>query len=119
MRDDRTRLLDILEAIENVEKYLSRGHDAFVNDELIRVWIVHHIQNIGEAAANLSIDFREQYAQVPWARIIAMRNILVHQYFGIDWQEVWDTAVQDLPPLKTQIQSILDELAERPGERDL
>jgi uncharacterized protein with HEPN domain len=118
MRDQRTRLLDILEAIENVEKYLARGHEAFAHDELVRVWIAHHIQTIGEAAANLATDFREQYAQVPWARIIAMRNILVHQYFGIDWQEVWDTAVRDLPPLKTQIQSILDELDQIPGGKN-
>ncbi len=118
MRDDRTRLLDILEAIENVDKYLSRGHNAFLNDELIRVWIVHHIQNIGEAAANVTIEFRKQYLQVPWAQIISMRNILVHQYFGIDWQEVWDTAVGDLPQLKTQIQSILSELEESAGWTD-
>jgi len=110
MRDDRSRLLDILEAIENVEKYSSRGHEAFVQDELIRVWIVYHIQTIGEAAANLTMGLRERFTGIPWTRIVSMRNVLIHQYFGIDWQEVWDTAVRDIPRLKTQVQSILREL---------
>ncbi len=60
MRDNRTRLLDILEAIENIEKYLARGHEAFLHEELIRVRIVHHVQNIGEAAANLPTDFSDR-----------------------------------------------------------
>ena len=115
MRDDESRLLDILEAIENVQKYTSKGHEAFSQDELVRVWIAHHIQTIGEAAANLSLDFRESHSHVPWRRMIGMRNILVHQYFGIDWHEVWDTAVTDLPSLKIQIRGILDERAEGDG----
>jgi len=118
MRDDRLRLLDILEAIENIEKYSSRGHEAFVRDELIRIWIVYHIQTIGEASANLSVSLRDRYPGTRWTRIISMRNILVHQYFGIDWQEVWDTAVRDLPQLKIRIQSILREWSENAGPVD-
>ena len=117
MRDDRLRLLDIVEGIENIEKYSSGGRDAF--DELIRIWMVHHIQIIGEASANLSADFRERHSEIEWARIVAMRNILIHQYFGIDWQEVWDTTVKDLPQLKTKIQSILRELEESSGPETL
>lgn len=90
----------------------------FCTTNSFRVWIVHHIQTIGEAAANLQSGFQEQHAQVPWARIVAMRNILVHQYFGIDWQEVWDTAVLDLPQLKVQIEAILRELEPSPRGRD-
>jgi uncharacterized protein with HEPN domain len=107
MRDERSRLLDILEAIENVEKYFVLGKEAFEESELIRVWMAHQIQIIGEASANLSAEFRHQHPQIPWARIIGMRNILVHQYLGTDWQEVWDTAVTDLPKLKTEAQRIL------------
>jgi uncharacterized protein with HEPN domain len=117
MREDRLRLVDILEAIENVERYSSKGRRTFKDDELIRIWILHHIQIIGEASANLSADFRDRYSQIEWARIEAMRNILIHQYFGIDWQEVWDTAAKDLPQLKTKIQSVLHELGESPGPK--
>jgi uncharacterized protein with HEPN domain len=59
MRDERSRLLDILEAIENAEKYSSSGQKAFEESELIRVWIAHQIQIIGEASASLSKDFRD------------------------------------------------------------
>jgi uncharacterized protein with HEPN domain len=67
MRDSNERLLDILEAIENIEKYTSRGHEAFENDELIQIWIVHHLQIIGEVVSALPDSFRERYPEVPWS----------------------------------------------------
>jgi uncharacterized protein with HEPN domain len=69
--------------------------------------MVHHIQIIDEAASGLSQPLREQYRDVPWRDIIAMRNVLVHQYFGIDVQQIWDTVTIDLPRLKNQIGGIL------------
>ena len=80
MRSERERLLDILEAIERIEKYAARGKIAFENDELIQNWMVSHIALIGEACRALPDDFQAQYANVPWTDIIAMRNILVHHY---------------------------------------
>lgn len=111
MRDDRERLLDILEAIGKIEKYAARGREAFLDDELLHVWIVHHFQVIGEAATNLSSSLRTQHADVPWADIIAMRNVLVHRYFGIDLNQVWDTVTIDLPWLRDAVQAILADLA--------
>jgi uncharacterized protein with HEPN domain len=107
MRDDSERLQDVLAAIENIEKYTVQGFDAYFGDELIQVWIVHHIQIIGEAAARLSPEIRNQYPDIPWPDIVAMRNVLVHQYFGVDLQEIWDTVTTDLPMLKKEIQTIL------------
>jgi uncharacterized protein with HEPN domain len=112
MRGDRDRLRDILDAIAEIEKYAARGHEAYAGDELLQVWIVHHIQIIGEAAANLSQDLRRSYSEMPWHDIIAMRNVLVHRYFGIDLQEVWDTVNTDLPVLKDQVRSILGDMAD-------
>ena len=84
MRSERERLLDIIEAIERIEKYAAKGRGAFVDDELIQNWMVHHITIIGEACRSLPDDFQARYANVPWADIIGMRNILVHHYFGVD-----------------------------------
>ncbi len=103
MRDDRERLLDIKEAIENVQKYASRGRDAFRKDELIQTWVLHHIQILGEAAARLSDEFQEKHSDIPWFKIIGMRNILVHDYFGIDIDAVWSVVENDLPVLSEQI----------------
>jgi len=109
MRDDRQRLLDILEAIGGVERYAARGHDAFRHDELLQVWMVHHLQIIGEAAAGLSSAFRESHADVPWVDIIALRNVVVHQYFGVDLQQIWDTVEQDVPALKVAVEVLLSD----------
>lgn len=107
MRSDRERLLDVVEAIERIERYAARGRAAFEQDELIQNWVVHHLQIIGEACRGLSSDFRLQQSQVPWAKIVGMRNILVHRYFGIDPEAVWLVVEADLPDLKASIKSIL------------
>jgi uncharacterized protein with HEPN domain len=88
MRSERERLLDIMEAIERIEKYAAKGRHAFEADELIQNWMVNHITMIGEACRSLSDDFQARYSSVPWADIIGMRNILVHHYFGIDTDAV-------------------------------
>jgi uncharacterized protein with HEPN domain len=107
MRGERERLLDILEAIERIEKYAVDGKPAFEADELIQTWVVHHITIIGEACRSLSDDFQARHANIPWADIIGMRNILVHHYFGIDTDAVWSVVDHDIPELKFNIETIL------------
>ena len=107
MRDDRERMLDMSDAIERINKYVIRGRQAFEQDELIQNWIVHHLQILGEAAARISDDFKEKHSDIPWSRIIGMRNILVHDYFGIDFDIVWAVVEKDLPDLYDNIKKIL------------
>lgn len=113
MRDPKERLRDILDAIARIERYASRGREAFERDELIQVWIFHHIQIIGEAAANLGGEFHEAHPEVPWPQIVAMRNVLVHEYFGVDLREVWKTVERDLPALKLAVGRLLQRLEEQ------
>jgi uncharacterized protein with HEPN domain len=110
MRNEHERLLDILEAIERIEKYAKQGKGAFEADELIQTWIVHHITIIGEACRSLPNEFQAAHANVPWADIIGMRNILVHHYFGIDTDAVWSVVERDLPELKFDVETILKNL---------
>ena len=114
MRHDWERLHDILEAIARIERYVQQGRDVFDHDELVQVWIIHHIQVIGEAVRHLSDALRAKHADLPWAQIIGMRNILVHDYFGIDLEAVWSTVVQDLPDLRRQMEAILREVDRPP-----
>lgn len=100
MRSDAERLKDILDAIEKIERHASKGREVFENDELIQVWTVHHLQIIGEASSKLSASVREQYPAIPWPEIVAMRNLIIHAYFGIDLGEIWATVINDLPQLK-------------------
>lgn len=109
MRDDREWLLDILEAIERIEKYSSRGKRAFEEDELIQSWIVHHLQIIGEALRSISEDFRGKHNDIPWKETIGMRNILVHRYFDLDKDLVWKAVMRDLPDLKEKVRAALEE----------
>lgn len=107
MRVDQERLADVLEAIERIEKYARRGREEFEQDELIQNWIVHHLQIIGEALRAMSTEFRDRHPEIPWSGVIGMRNILVHQYFGIDTQLVWAAVESELPDLKVRITDLI------------
>ena len=106
MRDDGVRLGDILEAIERIEKYASR-HDALNSDELVQTWVVYHLMIIGEACRTLSAEFRASHTEDSWALAAGLRNVIVHEYFGIDLEIVWGVIERDLPALKKLIQEIL------------
>jgi uncharacterized protein with HEPN domain len=109
MRNDRERLLDIKEAIEDIKKYSVKGRRVFEKEELIQNWIIHHLQIIGEATAKISDDFQEKHPDIQWLKIIGMRNILVHDYFRIDIDAVWAVVEDDIPQLEQQIELFLQE----------
>jgi uncharacterized protein with HEPN domain len=111
VRDDRSRLADIREALEKIEKYTGRGKKQFFSDELVQVWVIHHLQVIGEAATGISPVIQERYPAIPWGKIIGLRNILVHHYFAIDAKEIWAVVEGDIPPLREAVHRILDEMA--------
>jgi uncharacterized protein with HEPN domain len=107
VRDDRERVLDMREAIERIERYSSRGRQAFDAEELVQSWVVRHLQVIGEVARSLSPDFRDRHPEIPWAEIIGMRTILVHRYFDIDRDLVWSVVEEDLPALKARLDHLV------------
>jgi uncharacterized protein with HEPN domain len=109
MRREDERLQDILDAIVAVERYAIQGKQAFEDQELIQVWIVHHFQIIGEAANALSPERLSRYPMIPWRQIIGLRNMLVHEYFRIDRQAMWDITESDLPPLKSIVEQMLQD----------
>ena len=108
----------MLEAIERIEKYATRGEEAFRLDELIQTWMVQNIQVIGEVARALSQDLRNEYRDIPWTNIVGMRHVMVHEYFEIDPDIVWEVVSKDLPSLKTHIQAMLKDLGLPPIAQD-
>lgn len=108
MRDDRDRLQDILDAVAAIRSRCGRDRTPFDGDELLRVWCLHHLQVIGEAASGLSEDLRQRHAEVPWREIVGMRNVIVHGYFQVDWDEVWVAVDRDVDPLAEAVRRILD-----------
>ena len=109
MRDDRLRFLDMAEAIRKIEKYTASGKSAFEKDELVQIWVVHHLQILGEAARAVSGESQRKYTRIPWGRIIGFRNILVHHYFALDTGEIWAVVQVNIPPLKEELEKILGE----------
>ena len=109
MRPDRDRLEDILEAIEEIQERFPGTIEDLMASKLLQVWVVYHLQVIGEAANNLSPGFVAEHAEIPWRRIIGLRHALVHQYFGVDLDAIWSIAIDDLPPLETAVTAILAE----------
>ena len=109
MRPEKLYLQDIVEAANNVALHIGdRSRDRFLGDITARAAVLHEISVIGEAVARVSADFRSRHPEVPWAKIVAFRNFVVHEYFGLDWPIVWDTATMLVPELKSQIAAILD-----------
>jgi len=107
VRSERERVLDVLEAIANVRKRLPEDAGQFSEDEMIQVWIIHHLWIIGEASSHLTPELRARHPELPWSDIIGMRHILIHQYFRRNLQTVWRTAVTDLPELARVMQTEL------------
>ena len=108
MRDPKERLRDILEAIAAIERHLGGGKAAFERNELLQSWFLRHLQIIGEAARRLPPELQALATRIPWPKIIGMRNVLVHGYFDIDTEIVWQAVTRDLPRLKPQVQHLLD-----------
>ncbi|WP_292395917.1 DUF86 domain-containing protein [Methanoculleus sp. UBA303] len=115
MRGENERLLDILEAISEIERYAVRGREAFLEDELVQVWMVHHLQIIGEAAARLPPDLRSASSRVPWKQVVGLRNVLVHAYFRVDLDELWVVVDRDIPVFKEEITTLLSALTDKEG----
>jgi uncharacterized protein with HEPN domain len=113
MRDPKERLRDILEAIAAIDRYRDRDRSAFEQDEMLQGWFLRHLQIIGEAARRLLEELRSLAPDIPWHKIIGMRNILVHGYFAIDLDVVWDAVQQDVPLLKPAVEAMLEKLEEQ------
>lgn len=110
MRPDRLRLLDALDQIELIRTFSERGREAFFSDVLLQSALLHRLTLLGEACRALSPEFRDAHPEVPWAQIIAFRNIVIHQYFGIDLDLVWAIIADHIVPLATSLDAILKSL---------
>lgn len=95
--------------------YLIRSSDKltykeFVNNETLKRSFVRSLEVIGEAIKNLSNDFRKKYPQIEWKKLAGLRDVLVHQYFGINYELVWDIVKNKVPELKNKVESIIEEI---------
>ena len=103
-RHVRLRLRDILDAIDRITSYVDgMDYAGFLADRKTQDAVTRNIEIIGEATRSLSEEFTERHAHVPWGEIVGFRNVIVHQYFGILPEVVWDVITNELPALRLQI----------------
>jgi len=109
MRREELYLRDIVDASDAIQRFVEEVDEQdFIVDEMRQSAVLQKLMIIGEAVARISESFRKQYPEIPWTDIVGFRNIVVHEYFSIDWSIVWTTATDDVPELQQQITSILD-----------
>jgi uncharacterized protein with HEPN domain len=108
MRHERSFLKDILTACRKIESIVTAiSEEAFLADEVLPAAVLHHLTVIGEAISRLSVELRDRYPEVPWRQIVAVRHRIVHAYFDLDWQILWDAAADEIPELRRQVREIL------------
>lgn len=107
MKDDLLYLRHILDAIAKIETYASVGHDRFMSESHWHDATIRQLEIIGEATKQLSADLRNRHPEVAWRRIAGLRDVLIHDYMGVDLAAVWGVVADHVPPLKQQIAQIL------------
>jgi uncharacterized protein with HEPN domain len=103
VRSAADRLHDIIEAIERIERHLPISIDELKVSDERQVWFVHHLRIIGEAARGLTDEVRAEMPPVPWRQWVGMRQILVHEYFAVDVDAVFEAVTNDIETLKNSV----------------
>ena len=102
---------DILKSIELINTFTKgKNFDDFKSDEMMNYAVIRAIEIIGEAAKNIPEGIRNNYPRIPWNKITGMRNRIAHEYFGISLKIVWLVCKEELPPLKSMIKGMLDDV---------
>ncbi|WXG46964.1 MAG: DUF86 domain-containing protein [Candidatus Atabeyarchaeum deiterrae] len=108
-KDDTFYLRHILDAISRIEEYSHRiVYKDFKDNHLVQDGIIRQIEIIGEATKKLSKQTREKSPAIPWNDMAGMRDKLIHDYFGVDTDAVWDTVEKDIPSLKSKLKNIIE-----------
>jgi len=111
MRNDKLYLKDILKAMNKINQYTENlSKEEFKEKEMIVDAVLRNIEIIGEAANQLSENIYEKYDEIPWSKMIGLRNIVTHKYFGVDLNIIWQIITVNIPEVKPKIQKILEEI---------
>ncbi|MCG8354149.1 MAG: DUF86 domain-containing protein [Kiloniellales bacterium] len=108
MKEDRTYVLHIRDAIERIVAYTKDGKSEFLAETIVQDAVIRNLEVIGEAAKQVSEDLRAECPEVPWAKMAGLRDVLIHGYMTVDLEIVWDVVSNRLPPVADQIADLLE-----------
>ncbi|MBX5464508.1 MAG: DUF86 domain-containing protein [Clostridia bacterium] len=112
LRSDEVCVRDMLDAIALINEFVAgMTFERFTEDRNTQSAVIREIEVLGEAAKNVSGDLKARRPEVAWAKAAAMRDVVAHEYWGVDLRIVWDTIELNLPELESQLRSILNEMA--------
>jgi uncharacterized protein with HEPN domain len=112
MKDDRLYLLHISDCVDRIFEYTRDGRTTFLDDLKTQDAVLRNLQTLSESIQRISSETKLRYPEVPWREISAFRNVVVHDYLGIEVERIWDIIERDLPPLKLNIKLILNAFSE-------
>ena len=118
MKEDRVYLLHILDAARKVFTYTTEGRAVFLADTKTQDAVIRNIEIIGEATKNLGEGLKAEHPDIPWKKIGGMRDTLIHRYFGVKLELVWQVVEIDLPVFRRQVEDILQSLPALPTAPD-
>ena len=108
MKDDRLYLIHISECIERIESYtVDQGRQQFIDSTLLQDAVIRNLQTLAESTQRLSEETRNRAGEIDWLKIAGFRNVLVHDYLGVDIERVWNILEKDLPVLKAAVERLL------------
>ncbi len=113
MKDDRLYLHHMLERCHRITRFIAPGKEAFQQSEVLQDAVIRNVEVIGEAAKRVSAEARGHLPQLDWKAICGMRDVLIHDYIGVDLDEVWNVASSRIPELQAALEQFLGD--ERTG----
>lgn len=107
MKDDRIYLAHTRDAAERIDAFTSGGREQFFAEPMVQDAVIRNLEVIGEAAKCLSAALRSANPDIPWKQIAGMRDVLIHHYFGVKLDTVWQVVIEHVPPLRARVQELL------------
>lgn len=110
MKDDKFYLIHIIESITNIEAYVEPGELEFFKSKLIQDAVIRNLEIIGEATKKVSNELKQKEIEIPWREMAGLRDVLLHDYFGVDLDIVWNVVKKELPNIHILIKKIIEEI---------